>query len=459
MRLLWIASLALVFALCSSLGALGAGTPAVRWVVAGGGPGADDADGVGTDPRGRIVISGGFEGTSRLDASHVLASAGSADVFAAGYGRGGRVRWTRRFGGPRADQAFDNDVDSRGDAVLTGSFNDRVDFGGPLLVSRGGRLPRYGDAFLLKLGERGQTKWVRQIGGSGSDGGDEIAVGPRDNVYVIGDSDGPTTFTPGTVLPAGGGRDAWAARYGRKGRLVWARSLGGPGEQQSHGISADAAGEVLVTGEFRGTALFGSHRLDSDGSSPDVFIAKLDRRGRVRWAQRFGDGDREIGRGIDADARGNVWFAGEYQGTLRIGATTLTSAGSDDLFLAKAGPGGRVRWAIGMGGGGAEVGPEVEVDAEGNSYLTGSFTGTARFGERVLTASGVRAAFVAKVSPEGRIAWVVASTDSGFATLGELSLGPSSVNVLGRFAATAHLGGFAFTSAGATDFFLGQLRR
>lgn len=446
MRLLRIAFLGLAPALFASVGVSSAAPPAVKWAASGGGAGIDDADGVGTDARGRIVISGGFEGAN-------------ADIFATGYGKRGRVRWTRRYGGPGADQAFDNDVDRRGDAAITGSFNNTVDFGGPVLVSRGGNLPRYGDAFLLKLGASGRTKWVRQIGGTGSDGGDEVAIGPHRNIYLIGDANGPVTFTPSVVLPPSGGRDAWAARYRPDGSLVWARSLGGPGEQQSHGISADADGKTLVTGEFQGTTLIGSQRLDSAGSRPDVFIAKLDRLGRVRWAKRFGDTDREIGRGIDADARGNVYFTGEFQGTLQLGGTTLTSAGSDDSFLARAGRGGRIRWAIGMGGAGPETGPEVEVDDVGNSYLTGTFSGTARIGGFTLTTTGLRGAYVAKVSPGGRVLWVVQSTDAGFATLGELSLGPNSVNVLGRFSGTAHFGPFTLTSAGATDYFLAQLKR
>ena len=207
-----------------------------------------------------------------------------------------------------------------------------------MLVSRGANLPRYGDAFLLKLGRGGRTKWVRQIGGTGSDGGDEVAIGPHRNIYVIGDANGPVTFTPSVTLPPTGGRDAWAARYRPDGSLVWARSLGGTGRAAGHGISPDPDGKTLVTGEFQGTAQFGSHRLDSAGARPDVFIAKLDRQGRVRWAQRFGDGDREIGRGIDADSRGNIYFSGEFQGTIQLGATTLTSAGGDDSFLAKPRP-------------------------------------------------------------------------------------------------------------------------
>jgi hypothetical protein len=445
LALLLLSALALVAALESAASR----APAVRWAVAGGGSGADDADGIGADRRGRLVISGGFEGTTRLDSSHSLVSAGSADIFAAGYGRLGRVRWARRFGGAGPDQAFDNDVDLHGDGIVTGSFNRIVDFGGVTLTSRGGDLPRYGDAFLLKLDPRGNTKWVRQIGGAGSDGGDEVAVGPHAQPFVIGDSDGDVQFTSTTVLKASGGRDSWAARYRHNGTLVWARLLGGPGEQQSHGISADGDSNALVTGEFQGTAQLGSHRLVSDGARPDVFLAKLDRKGRVRWAQRFGDGDREISRGVDADARGNVYFSGEFAGTLRLGDRTLTSAGSADLFVAKAGPKGRVRWAIRIGDAGADIGPEIEVAPDGTSYLTGTFTG----------ATGTRRAFVAKVSPEGKLAWVVQSTESPFATLGELSLGPNSVNVLGRFAATVTLGGFRLTGAGETDFFLARLQR
>jgi hypothetical protein len=342
---------------------------------------------------------------------------------------------------------------------VTGSFNGIVDFGaGTTLVSRGASQPRYGDAFLLKLDSLGRTRWVRQIGGAGSDGGDEIAVGPHNHAFVIGDSDGDTQFTPSTTLRGSGGRDSWAARYRRNGSLVWARQLGGSGEQQAHGISADSSSNALVTGEFQGVAQFGSKRLVSDGPRSDVFLAKLDRKGRVRWAQRYGDGDREIGRGVDADARGNVYFTGEFSGTVRVGRFTLTSAGDNDLFVAKADPNGAVIWATPMGGPGPEAGPEIEVAPDGTTYLAGIFSQTARFGRKELTTTGARGAFVAKVSPAGRIVWAVQSQESPFATLGELSLGPGSVNVLGRYVATVKLGRFTLPGLGGTDFFVAALR-
>jgi hypothetical protein len=445
--------------LAGAFASLANAPPAIRWAVSGAGPGTDDADGIGVDPLGRTSISGGFDGTASFGPAGSLTSAGSADIFAAGYGPSGRIRWARRFGGPGPDQAFDSDADSNGNALITGSFNRSVDFGGTILNSRGGLLPRYGDAFVLKLDSHGRTRWVRQIGGPRSDGGDEIATGPGDQAFVIGDANGDVEFTPTTILRASGGRDSWAARYRRNGSLVFARLLGGPGEQQAHGISADPESRTLVTGEFQGESQFGTKSLVSDGPREDIYLAKLGRRGSVIWAKRFGDADFEIGRGVDADAQGNVYFTGEFAGTVQLGRFTLTSAGGNDSFVAKADPNGNVLWATRMGGPGTESGPEIEVAPDGTTYVSGRFSETAQFGRRTLTTTGARGAFVAKVSPAGRFIWAVQSKDSPFATLGELSLGPGSVNVLGSYLSRVKLGRFTLSGLGGSDFFVAELRR
>ena len=431
---------------------------AFPWAVQAAGPGSDDGDGIGPSPGGGVVVSGGFTHTIRFGPAHALTSASPLDdVFAASYGAGGRPRWVRRFGGPGIDHAFDNDVDAAGNALVTGTFADTVAFGRSTLTSRGGTLPQYGDGFLLKLGPAGQPRWVRQIGGTGSDGGDEVAAGRGGDAFLIGDSNGATRFSPRVTLPATGGRDAWAARYRPDGRLAWARALGGPGEQQSHGISSDRQGHALVTGEHRGETRFGDVVLGSTGTRPDVFVASLDRRGRVRWAKRFGGPGEDLGRGIDADAGGHVYFSGEFSGTIRLGGRSLTSAGGRDLFVAKAGRGGRVLWAAGMGGPGNEIGPEIEVDARGAVHLVGTFAGQARFGTRTLTAAGVRAAFVARLTSRGRFDWVAQSGVGPFTTLGELALGPRGVTVLGRFVGPATLGRFSLPGAGRTDAFVARL--
>jgi hypothetical protein len=151
--------------------------------------------------------------------------------------------------------------------------------------------------------------------------------------------------------------------------------------------------------------------------------------------------------------------AGKFSGTLHLGRHTLTSVGADDLFVAKLSRAGVVRWATSMGGVGREEDGEIEVALDGTSYVTGSFEGSGRFGNKTLTASGIRGAFLVKVSRTGQILWAVQSTDSPFSALGELTLGPDSVNLLGRFAANATLGRFELPGIAGTDYFIAQLRR
>ncbi len=448
--------LALAIALAGPTAGARAGDDRVRWAIGAGGPGRDDGDGIGSTPDGGVVVAGGFDGTSAFG-SAALTSAGGGDVFALGLDRAGRTRWARRFGGPGRDQAFDADVDRAGRGVLTGTFSGSVDFGVRTLTSRGATTPRYGDAFVLALARDGRPRWVRGLGGTGSDGGDEVAVGPRDDVFVVGDTDGAVRASPAVTLPATGGRHAWAARFGADGRLRWARSLGGPGLQVSHGISAAADATALVTGEFRGVAHVGGTRLASVGGAADVFVTAVGARGRVRWARAFGGPGRQIGRGVDAAPGGDLVLAGEFAGTIRLGRHRLTSAGGDDLFLARLDRRGRVRWATAIGGPGDEVGPEVEVDAAGTTYLVATFAGAVRAGGRTVTGSGARSALVAAVSPAGRVRWTAASGAGGFTTLGELSLGPRGVSVLGRHAGPARLGPFALPAFGRTDLFVARL--
>jgi hypothetical protein len=53
-------------------------------------------------------------------------------------------------------------------------------------------------------------------------------------------------------------------------------------------VAVDGAGNVLLTGDFDGTVDFGGGPLTSAGSD-DIFVAKLDAQGNHLWSKRFGD--------------------------------------------------------------------------------------------------------------------------------------------------------------------------
>jgi hypothetical protein len=89
-----------------------------------------------------------------------------------------------------------------------------------------------------------------------------------------------------------------------------------------------------VTGAFSGNADFGTYNLTSAGSR-DIFVEKLDSTGTVVWAKRMGGTGDDLGWGIAVDGSGNAYVTGYFFGTADFGAYTLTAPGTYDYFVTK----------------------------------------------------------------------------------------------------------------------------
>ncbi len=145
------------------------------------------------------------------------------------------------------------------------------------------------------------------------------------------------------------------------------------------------------------------------------------------WAKRAGGTSSDSGAGIALDGAGNSYVTGAFIGSATFGPgetneTTLTSAGDDDIFVAKYDASGDLVWAKRAGGTGFDAGIGIAVDGSGNSYVTGFFQGSATFGpgetnETTLTSAGISDIFVAKYDASGDLVWAKraggTSRDSG----------------------------------------------
>jgi hypothetical protein len=93
---------------------------------------------------------------------------------------------------------------------------------------------------------------------------------------------------------------------------------------------------------------------------------------------------------------------GSFDGTVDFdpgpGTSNQTSAGADDIFVAKYSATGSLLWARRMGGSGADAGAGIAVDGADDAYATGAFSGTATFGTTTLTSAGGLDIFVAKLT-------------------------------------------------------------
>ncbi len=275
------------------------------------------------------------------------------------------------------------------------------------------------------------------------------------NVVVVGDFSNAIDFGGGSLASAGG-LDVFVAKYDANGAHQWSVRLGGTSDDVAYAVAVDGSGSVFVTGGFRDTVDFGGGNLVSAGSY-DIFLAKFNASGVHQWSKRFGDASEDLGRGVAVDGSGNVLVTGYFYGTANFGGGNLTSAGSSDIFLAKYDASGVHQWSRRFGGSSEDSGYAVALDGLGNVLVTGYFTGTASLGSGNLVSAGFDDVFLAKYSASGAHQWS-RSFGGSFQDLGRGVAvdGAGNVFLTGSFATTANFGGANLVCSGAADIVLAK---
>jgi hypothetical protein len=155
----------------------------------------------------------------------------------------------------------------------------------------------------------------------------------------------------------------------------------------------------------------GAFRLDGESLECRELLAA-----DAGWGFGFGSSGNALALGSAVDASGNVYVTGYFYNSVDVdpgaGATTLTSQGDSDGFLAKYSANRTLLWAKSFGGtSGFDGGQRVHVD--GNEvYLSGVFhSPSATFGPLPALVnssnSGVAAQnYLAKLDTNGQFLWV-----------------------------------------------------
>ncbi|HUR45194.1 MAG TPA: SBBP repeat-containing protein, partial [Candidatus Saccharimonadales bacterium] len=128
-----------------------------------------------------------------------------------------------------------------------------------------------------------QFAFVSQISGSGNDKGNGIAVDEAGNIYVTGSFSNQLALGT-TNLASAGGTDAVLAKYNRAGQVLWAKRVGGPGNDSGTGVAVDPFGFIYFSGSVTGLVSFdGVAWTNSLGTSG--YMAKYDSSGALQWVR------------------------------------------------------------------------------------------------------------------------------------------------------------------------------
>jgi hypothetical protein len=414
---------------------------------------------VAVDGSGNVAVTGHFLGTTDfgggLVSSYVHPFMGpTVDIVVANYTASGAYRWARAIGSGGGEEGKGIATDSAGNVLVTGYQ------GSPWVDYGGGPLGTLGavDIFVAKYSSAGVWAWSKTIGGDNYDQGNGIAADGADNVFLTGNfgvSSAGVNFG-GAALFSAGATDGFIAKYSPTGGHLWSKRFGSTGTDSGIGVGADATGNVYVTGTFEGSVDFGGGSLSSAGMR-DIFLIKYISTGQFVWAKRFGGSGDDVAYGLAVDEAGEVALSGKFQSSISFGGASLTSAGGDDAFLVKLDATGAQRWAKRFGSTSGDQSTGVAVDGTNNIVVTGYFTGSVDFGGGALSSAGLDI-FAAKYDTSGTHVWSKrfggASTQIGD---GVAAAPNGDVTLTGFFSGTVDFGTGVLTSAGGNDGFIASI--
>jgi hypothetical protein len=405
-------------------------------------------------------VIGNFSGTATFG-SITLTSSGNTDIYVAKLDDNNNWVWALRAGGTGADHGLHIASDGLGNLCITGDFRGTANFGSYVVSSY---TSTYSDIFVAKLDLNGNWLWANKAGGSWDDFGRSISCDNAGNAYITGSYLMESYFGIITLARRDLGDDIFVAKISSSGVWQWARGAGAGWDTYNYdygyGIHTDySTGTCFVTGSFAGTALFGTYSVSSYGGQ-DIFVAKIDNSGNWQWAQKAGGTGFDRGQGIYTDLNGVSYVTGSFTGYTTFASNQhLTSAGSNDVFVAKLDASGNWTWAIRGGGTGLDAAYSCVLGD--NLYLTGTFSATAGFGSTTLVSGGGYDTFASAVDTNGNWLWSARAGRSGTDTGRGIAYSRYStiykkIIVAGDFSDTVRFGGTLLTSAGNTDVFVAE---
>lgn len=413
--------------------------PVLEWNTFFGSSGGDrsDINSIKVDSSGNVFVSGM---SNAAWGSPMRAFGADWDAFVAMFDGNGNILWNTFLGGSGFDRGYEIALDASGNVFVAGASN--ASWESPVRAFGGSS-----DAFVAKLDSSGNLLWHTFLGGVGYDEGRGIAVDASGSVFVTGWS-----YDWGSPVRAySGSGDAFVAKLGSSGNLIWSTFLGGSGSDYGFGIAVDGTGTVMIAGH--GSAAWGSPVQAYNGGS-DAFAARLDGSGNLVWNTFLGGSEEDYSYGIAFDASGNEFISG--YSTAGWGSPVRAYTSGDDAFVVKLDPSGNLVWNTFIGGYASDYDAGgIAVDSAGNVFIAGGSDDS--WGTPVRAYAENLDAFAAKIGGNGDLLWNTFIGGSG----GDMSYGlaiDASGNIYVSGYSSASWGSPVAAHAGGSDALAVKLR-
>ena len=303
--------------------------------------------------------------------------------------------------------------------VLSSHFRNMLVFGTDTLYESNGEM------FIALLDSEGGIQWAKNFGDTNPSGfniveASENYIDNDDNIYLTGTFHDTAYFQTDTLLWYDG--EIFIVKFDKHGNEKWVKQCGKAGGwQRGYDITTDSINNVYITGVIStGQSQFGSTIIETANNRRNTYITKLDSLGNFEWAITGGaitdhPGGGQIisstyGTSITTDGSNNVYFTGFFADTVQFGNEfffpNCDNEYCGNFFLASYDVAGNFNWFVQSSiATPYSAGSDIEVDNEGNIYISGLFKVEIGFNDIDTISSGInpssRDLFIAKFNPLG----------------------------------------------------------
>ena len=228
---------------------------------------------IALDSSGHLHVVGTFSKVGSFGATTIKSSGGTVDktdLFVAELDAKGKWLGAVAAGGPSTtawpngiDHGSSIGLDKAGNRYIAGRlYSATTTFGSKTLS---GHKP--GTVFVARLEPGNSFAWVVTAATGGDPNNNDhcaLAVDKTGHSVITSNLDHPGSFGSFTLTPKGK-RDAFVARLDANGKFLWARTLGGMGNDLAWGVTLDSSGNAYVAGHFTDSIILG----------PKTFVSKV----------------------------------------------------------------------------------------------------------------------------------------------------------------------------------------
>ena len=246
--------------------------------------------------------------------------------------------------------------------------------------------------YLVKIDPKGNVLWVRTgSGGSFFSRASSIAFDRKGDIVLTGNITGSAIYGNFNVDALLGRSNALVIKYSPAGEVLWAEGYGGmEGYSEAWDVVVDEQNNIFLAGNFLATQTFGSFTLEQSTTGiRDALLLKLDENGKVIWAKSGGYP------GLESGYYGIGYAQDKIQVTGYRDATKYVHTNGRSV-LDSYSTGGDVILQSSVNEG-AGVGKKLLISSENITYVGGEFNGPIKFGNNNFQAEGKEDVFFIQV--------------------------------------------------------------